>query len=41
MLLHLCGICLGLGAQRYGTPRLIRYAGGAVAACGLYLCLVA
>lgn len=40
LLLHLCGIGLGLSAQRFGTPQLVRYAGGAIIACGLYLCCV-
>ena len=26
VLLHLCGIALGLSAQRFGTPQLVRYA---------------
>jgi urease accessory protein len=37
--LHVCGIGMGLLAQRWGTARLVRYAGGAIAACGVYLCL--
>jgi urease accessory protein len=37
--LHLCGIGLGLLAKRFASPNLIRYAGGAIAACGVYLCL--
>jgi urease accessory protein len=36
--LHLCGIGLGLLAKRYASANLIRYAGGAIAACGVYLC---
>jgi urease accessory protein len=36
--LHLCGIGLGLSAQRFGTPQLVRYAGVAIMACGVYLC---
>ena len=36
--LHLSGIGLGLLAQRFGSARLVRYAGGAIAACGVYLC---
>jgi urease accessory protein len=36
--LHLCGIGLGLFAKRYASANLIRYAGGAIAACGVYLC---
>jgi urease accessory protein len=38
--LHLCGIALGLSAQRFGTPRLVRYTGAAIAVCGVYLCFV-
>ncbi len=38
-LLHLCGIGLGLLAQKAGSPRLIRYAGGAIAVCGVVLML--
>ncbi len=37
--LHLSGIGLGLIAQRFASARLVRYAGGAIAACGVYLCL--
>jgi urease accessory protein len=37
--LHLLGIGLGLLAQRFASARLVRYAGGAIAACGVYLCL--
>jgi urease accessory protein len=36
--LHLLGIGLGLLAQRFGSARLVRYAGAAIAACGIYLC---
>jgi urease accessory protein len=36
--LHLCGIGLGLLAKRFASANLIRYAGGAIAACGVYLC---
>jgi urease accessory protein len=36
--LHLLGIGLGLQAQRLGSARLIRWAGGAIAAGGVYLC---
>jgi urease accessory protein len=36
--LHLLGIGPGLLAQRSGLARLVRYAGGAIAACGVYLC---
>lgn len=37
--LHLLGIGLGLLTQRSGSARLIRCAGGAIAVCGVYLCL--
>jgi urease accessory protein len=37
--LHLLGIGLGLSAQRFGSARLVRYAGGAIAVCGICLCL--
>lgn len=33
------GISLGLLAQRVGTERLVRYAGGAIALCGIYFCI--
>jgi urease accessory protein len=36
-LLHCCGIGSGLLARQLGSPRLIRYAGGATAALGIYL----
>ena len=36
--LHLLGIGSGLFAQRLGSARLVRYAGGAIAVCGIYLC---
>lgn len=36
--LHLCGVGAGLAAQRWRTPQLLRYAGGAVTALGIYLC---
>jgi urease accessory protein len=36
-LLHGCGIGLGLLAGKLGSPRLVRYAGGATAALGVYL----
>ena len=38
--LHLSGIGLGLLGRRIQNAQLIRYAGGAIAACGLYLCCV-
>jgi urease accessory protein len=37
--LHGVGISFGILAQRFGTERLIRYAGGAIALCGLYFCV--
>lgn len=37
--LHLGGIGIGLAARRAGTGLVVRYAGGAIAACGLYLCI--
>lgn len=37
MSLHLTGIGIGLLAQRFGSVKLVRYAGGAIAACGVYL----
>ena len=37
--LHLSGIGPGLLAQQLGSARLVRYAGGAIVACGVYLCL--
>jgi urease accessory protein len=36
--LHLCGIGIGLLAKRFASANLIRYAGGAIAACGICLC---
>ncbi len=36
--LHLCGIGLGVAAQRFASAQFIRYLGGAIAACGIYLC---
>lgn len=38
--LHLCGIGLGVLAKQSASARWIRCAGGAITACGLYLCLV-
>jgi urease accessory protein len=38
-LLHLVGVGLGVAAGRYGTPRMVRYAGGAIALLGVYLCV--
>lgn len=39
--LHLLGIGLGLTAKKLATEKTVRYAGGAIAACGLYLVLAA
>jgi len=39
--LHFLGIGLGLLAQRLGSARMVRWAGGAIAACGVFLCLAA
>jgi urease accessory protein len=36
--LHLLGIGLGIAARRAAIASWVRYAGGAIAACGLYLC---
>jgi urease accessory protein len=36
--LHLSGIGIGLAARRFDATRLIRVIGGAIAACGIYLC---
>ena len=36
--LHLCGIGLGALARQSASVRWMRYAGGAITACGLYLC---
>lgn len=38
--LHLVGITLGLAAKKFVSIPSIRFAGGAIAACGLYLCCV-
>jgi urease accessory protein len=38
VILHLCGIGLGLAARETKATNLIRYAGGAIAVCGIYLC---
>ena len=37
--LHLAGITLGLAAKKFTSAKSIRFAGGAIAACGLYLCI--
>ena len=39
--LHLLGISLGLTARKLATEKIVRYAGGAIAACGLYLVFAA
>ena len=39
--LHLGGIGLGLAARRAGSLKFVRYAGGAMAACGVYLIITA
>jgi urease accessory protein len=38
-LLLLAGIGCGALAQRIGTTSLVRYAGGAIALLGVYLCV--
>jgi len=38
-MLHLFGIGIGLAAQRMNSIKLVRVAGIAIAACGIYLCL--
>jgi hypothetical protein len=38
--LHTIGIGLGLAVQRFGSATLVRYAGGAIAVCGLYSCFL-
>lgn len=38
-LLQGCGVGIGLFAQRMAKPRLLRYAGGAITALGLSICL--
>jgi urease accessory protein len=37
--LHMLGIGLGLAAGRFGSAQMVRYAGGAIALLGVYLCL--
>lgn len=34
-----CGVAFGLAAQKVGTSSLVRYAGGAIALVGVYLCI--
>jgi urease accessory protein len=41
VLLHACGIGLGLAAKKMANEKTVRYAGGAIAACGLYLIFAA
>jgi urease accessory protein len=36
--LHLSGIALGITTQRFVSAQLVRYLGGGIAACGVYLC---
>jgi len=36
--LHLCGIALGITTQRLASAQMVRYLGGGIAACGVYLC---
>jgi urease accessory protein len=36
--LHLSGIALGIAAQRFASAQFVRYLGGGIAACGVYLC---
>jgi urease accessory protein len=40
-ILHLGGISLGLAARQTASRQLIRYMGGVIAVCGLYLCFSA
>ncbi|MBL9142164.1 MAG: HupE/UreJ family protein [Verrucomicrobiaceae bacterium] len=37
--LHLLGMGAGVLVQKWGSARLLRFAGGAVTVCGVYLCL--
>lgn len=37
--LHLSGIGASIAARRLASEQMVRYAGGAIAACGVYLCL--
>lgn len=39
--LHLCGVGLGLAARRLGSMQLVRYAGVAIATCGVYFFIAA
>jgi urease accessory protein len=36
--LHLAGIGIGLAAKQFASANWIRFVGGAIAACGVYLC---
>ena len=36
--LHLAGIALGIATQRFASAQVVRYLGGGIAACGVYLC---
>ncbi len=40
-LLHLAGIGWGLAMQKLASAKFLRYSGGAIAALGVYLCIVA
>jgi urease accessory protein len=37
--LHLSGIGLGIASKKSASLQMVRYLGGAIAACGVYLCL--
>lgn len=37
LLLHLCGIAIGAAFQKQSAQKAIRFAGGAIAACGLLM----
>jgi urease accessory protein len=37
--LHAAGIIVGLAAHRVHSSQIVRYAGAAIAACGLFLCV--
>jgi len=39
-MLQLCGVGIGVLARRYDVPQFVRYAGGAIAACGMMMWLV-
>jgi urease accessory protein len=36
--LHLAGIALGITTQRFASAQVVRYLGGGIATCGVYLC---